>query len=76
MANHYIADLKPSINSDHTTWKIGEVFPDELKPILETLIHENDWCIPKETDIEFMPWQGIYWWDKDRHQSGHFCGRD
>ena len=74
MANSYIADLKPSINSEHTTWKISEVFPESIKPLLETLVHEVDYCTAKPFDEEHpyritgrKHFEGINWWDEDRH---------
>ena len=35
MGNIYIYDMKPSINAPHTTIKLGEVFKDEIKPLLQ-----------------------------------------
>ena len=34
MGNIYIYDMKPSINAPHTTIKLGEVFKEEIKPLL------------------------------------------
>ena len=33
--NTYIYDLKPSVNAPHTTYKFGETFVNEVKPLLE-----------------------------------------
>lgn len=70
LANTYITDLKPSINSDHTTWKISEVFPEDIKPLLRTSLHETDFSVPRPHDNEQKNWEGMYWWDDTRHQSG------
>ena len=72
LANSYIADLKPSINSDHTTWKISEVFPADIKPLLRTSLHETDYSVPDAHNPEQKRWEGMYWWDDTRHQSGKF----
>ena len=34
MGNIYVYDMKPSINAPHTTIKLGEVFKEEIKPLL------------------------------------------
>ena len=34
MGNIYVYDMKPSINAPHTTVKLGEVFKEEIKPLL------------------------------------------
>ena len=72
LANSYIADLKPSINSDHTTWKISEVFPEDIKPLLRNDLHETGLSVPRDHAEEVKTWEGMYWWDDTRHQSGKF----
>ena len=41
MGNIYIYDMKPSINAPHTTFKLGETFQEEIKPLLSTRWNER-----------------------------------
>ena len=34
LGNAYIKDLKPSINTQHTTFKISEIFVEKIKPLI------------------------------------------
>ena len=40
VANSYIYDMHPSINTPPTTHKLGEMFYKEIKPLLKTRADE------------------------------------
>ena len=48
------------------------MFPEDLKPLLETKLHETDYSVARDHGVEMKTWEGMYWWDDTRHQSGKF----
>lgn len=54
MGNIYIYDMKPSINAPHTTHKLGEVFKEQIKPLLSYKWSESGKCTnPMEIAINY-----------------------
>lgn len=47
MGNMFIYDMKPSINAPHTTIKLGEVFKEEIKPLLSYEWNERGYSTPR-----------------------------
>ena len=80
MGNMYIYDMKASINTPHTTFKLGEVFHEEIKPLLVYRWNEvpTNISTPRMLQaIEYTPEKRLNWLGcTNCHRSLPFCGLD